>query len=119
MLEGLGDHVELYAVYHVLAYVKFVQVFQRLWLFLYAVYSVLAYAKSVVVFIYPILAYVKFHRLFQLPSCSLYVVCLALFSPICLVQILTFLYVSSLPLWEYTVLSFLTERRGHIRKPLA
>ena len=50
MLEGLGDHVELYAVYHVLAYVKFVQVFQRLWQFLYAVYSVLAYAKSVLVF---------------------------------------------------------------------
>ena len=84
------------AVCHVHACATSAQLFQRLLLFLYAVYH--------------FFAELKFGRMFQLPLYSDYVACLALFSQISLVQSLKFFDVSSLPFWQYTALSFFTER---------
>ena len=69
-------------------------------------------SEALVVFyaVYHSFARLKFDRMFQLPFCSVYVTCLALFSQTSLVQSLRFFDVSSLLFWQYTALSFLTER---------
>ena len=109
----------LYAVCHVHDCAKSAQLFQRLLLFPYAVCHVHACATSaqlfqrLLSFLYAIchfFAELKIDRMFQLPLYSVDVACLALFSQISLVQSLKFFDVSSLPFWQYTALSFFTER---------
>ena len=90
----------LYAVCHAHACATSAQLFQRLLWFLYVVCHVHACATSAqflqrllwfLYAVYHFFAGLKFGRMFQLPLCSVYVVCLALFSQISLVQSLRFI----------------------------
>ena len=89
-----------YAVCHIHACATSAQLFQRLLWFLYVVCHVHACATSAqflqrllwfLYAVYHFFAGLKFGRMFQLPLCSVYVVCLALFSQISLVQSLRFI----------------------------